>query len=522
MTIFYIANIAFSSKMLASFDNDNKAYSEHEAEIISNTPACEIEIERISNAEWRARQHHAHKEPNYCLLTVAPKERGDISLRSQAVEVQPGPSPGSGKSTVEESAVPTVGGQSISEKPYRAILNGRSELMETLRGIFDTPSAPGFYFWFWPFKHLIDLGEKLRARLSDEESKFRETDQQLSSETSRSVAKEAEDTSPEEDPRLRVKQASDISQEDADRVKDREPEYQDQERPASPGTEQSGHDTILMANETVDQGIKADSNLTDEETRETEGRHSSRASEPETQAIVDTRLRDELRCLVRFMDTDLKNLFSVQKDIDNGTRKLITFDHIWQLYKPGHVVISAEGPKRAYVVLHVTGGRTLQRDSQVALAKDDMIDDYAQKRRKEREAHYAKYLKTSPFVIDCFYLDFDGTNFGPRPQTFTLQEYEGEKAIKSLEVFPIRFDDDSRRTEKLLVKRGRKFVKLASVDHKFYSGRTLREAALDMQTGGTGPLDIPGEVRSLWRSRDTERQLILRSRFMVRLSLTSP
>lgn len=243
---------------------------------------------------------------------------------------------------------------------------------------------------------------------------------------------------------------------------------------------QAGQDTTEFVHMNIDHQSKADRSPADMETERIKSGNGSQAIEPDAQTVDDTNdtsLRDELRCLVTFMDTDLKDLFSVQKDIDGGTRKLIAFDHLWQLYKPGDVVISEKGQKHAYVVLHVTGGRSLQRSSQVLDDNDD--DD---------DAYFAKYPKTSPFVIDCFYLDFDGTKFGPLPQKFMLQEYEGDVPITSLEVFPTRFDDDPKKTEKALVRRGRKFARLASVSHKYYSGRTFRDVS---------PLEVPGEVGNL-------------------------
>ena len=402
------------------------------------------------------------------------------------MEVQPGPLPDSGEPTNEASAVPSLGSKDSSEKPYRAILNGRAELMEVLGGIFNMQSAPGFYFWFWPFKHLIDHGEKLRARLIEEELKFRDSDQGFKYDVPPPVANKAEDVPPKDESRPKAEQAPDILKA-RNSVQDLNLERKNEERTASEEAELAGRDATEIVSKNVNHETKADSITVDEGTEDVKAKHSSQAVKPDTQTS-DTRLRDELRCLVNFMDTDLKELFSVQKDIDNGSRRLIAFDHLWQLYKPGHVVISGKGQKRAYVVLHVTGGRTLQRNSQYVMAKDDASDIHDPKRRKEKEAYFAKYSKASPFVIDCFYLDFDGTNFGPLPQKFMLQEYEGEVAITSLEVFPIRFDADPKKTEKSLVRRGRKFVKLAGVDHKYYSGRTLREDMI---------LEVPGEVGSL-------------------------
>lgn len=452
--------------------------------------------------------NHSNKDTRYSLLTVAPKERGDSGSRNQAVEVQPGSLPGSGEPAIETTAVPALGSKNSNEKPYYAFLNGRAELMEILGGIFDTQSAPGFYLWFWPFKHLIAHGDKLRARLSEEESKFGDVDQESRSEATPQGEEKndftliepkfkkmgGEDVIQNEDLRPKVEEASTVSQAHADPVKHSKSEHKNLERMASQEAMQAGRDAAEFEEKAVDE-IKAESSRSDGKTEGTKADNSSQMLKPDTQTVNNTRLRDELRCLITFMDSDLKDVFSVQNTIDNGTRKLIAFDHLWQLYKPGHVVISGKGQKRAYVVLHVTGGRTLPRSSQRVMDTDDVDEGHAASRRKEREAYDAKYAKASPFVIDCFYLDFDGTNFGPLPQKFMLQDYEGEVAITSLEVFPIRFDEDPKKTEKSLVRRGRKFVKLASVDHKYYSGRTLGESEL---------LEIPGEVSSpgIYISRD--------------------
>ena len=194
-----------------------------------------------------------------------------------------------------------------------------------------------------------------------------------------------------------------------------------------------------------------------------------------------TRLRDELRCIIKFMDEDMKDIFSVQKGLDDGTRKTIAFDYLWQLYKPGDVVISRKGEqKRAYVVLHVTGGRALNNNGQPSTNKErEKIDErwryLTREQQQEKEAYLAKHSKTTPFVVDWFYIDFDGTKFGPLPQKFTLSEYEGELTIDSLEIYPTRFDSDATQTQKTLIKRGKRFVKLAQGGHKYYSGGTIRE-----------------------------------------------
>lgn len=215
-------------------------------------------------------------------------------------------------------------------------------------------------------------------------------------------------------------------------------------------------------------------------------------AEPESIMDTSTTLRDELRCLVHFMDTEMKDIFAVQKGIEDGTRTTIAFDYLWLLFKPGDLVIRKGERQRAYIVLHTCGGRAVHRSAQ--LGDYDSGRGLSREDLQEKEAYLAKYPNTSPFVLDCFYLDFDGTNFGPLPEKVLLSDYEGEVPINSLDVFPLRYDDNPKRTEKALIKRGKRFVKLARVDHKYYSGKTVKEPIILENPGEVSFLILPREI----------------------------
>ncbi|KAL2058235.1 hypothetical protein ABVK25_001853 [Lepraria finkii] len=97
------------------------------------------------------------------------------------------------------------------------------------------------------------------------------------------------------------------------------------------------------------------SKATDEEANHVAAEPASFNGEPfsDHDKEPSTRLRDELSCLVEFMDKDMKTIFDVQKDLKDGTRKTIEFDCLWQLFKPGEFVVTSGNQKRAYVVLLV-------------------------------------------------------------------------------------------------------------------------------------------------------------------------
>ena len=85
---------------------------------------------------------------------------------------------------------------------------------------------------------------------------------------------------------------------------------------------------------------------------------SSDDREEETLSAA-VRLRDQLGCLIGFMNDDMKEIFEVKRQIDTGTLTRISFNYLWLLFKPGDTILSGTTQRRAYRVLHVTGGRTI-------------------------------------------------------------------------------------------------------------------------------------------------------------------
>ncbi|KAM0794220.1 hypothetical protein BDR22DRAFT_895391 [Usnea florida] len=475
-----------------SDDEDVQFDSEEEA----SAAACEIT--RLSSLEWRALEELGIPRTKYSLLTTGPRGRGDSQLRNQTIEVHPE----SDKIATEVSAEPTVASKSSDKKVYRLILNGRAELMEVLGGIFKTQALPGFYIWFWPFKYLISYEKDVRARLLEEECKFKDADKLPTSTVSPEPAYETGRIPNGDELQLGCEQEAGAPSADAQQIEEGDPASENQVLGDIHEAGGCARDTVVRFRSAELGNGREDytgTNTTHKpsqaniDTTKTQNRIAIKnAPEPLHSIggakITDdrTRLRDELRCIVDFMDNDMKDIYSVQKDIDNGTKKVIAFDYLWQLFKPGDVVIEERAQKRAYIVLHVTGGRSLTRSAQRFKTRDEF---FPREVVQEKAAYLAKYPKSTPFVLDCFYLDFDGTNFGPRPAKFMFKEYDGEKPIRSLEVFPARFDGSTKQTEKALIKRGKRFVKLAQVEHKYYSGSTIKESpAFEIQR------EVHGEI----------------------------
>ena len=173
------------------------------------------------------------------------------------------------------------------------------------------------------------------------------------------------------------------------------------------------------------------------------------------------------RTMIVVMDSDLRPKMELCSKIRNQTLKEIAYEDLGYLFKPGDVVLASQDQRlQALAVLATTGGRKLL-DPRVRQTNGE----------EEPESFFHTSGGHSPFVVDCFYYDFDGTNFGAILRSITIPKYEGKTPINHLAVYPEslsgRADEDVKT---ILAERGRKFVQLCStstVAHRTYTGRTL-------------------------------------------------
>lgn len=176
------------------------------------------------------------------------------------------------------------------------------------------------------------------------------------------------------------------------------------------------------------------------------------------------------KTMIALMDSDLRPKMELCSKIRDQTLEEIAYDDLGYLFKPGDVVLASQDQRlQALAVLATTGGRKLLRDTHVRKASDD----------EEPEPFFHTSGGHSPFVVDCFYYDFDGTNFGAMLRSITIPKYEGKTPVNMLAVYPESLSGDvHQNVKRILLERGRKFVQLCSMSaiaHRAYIGRTLDE-----------------------------------------------
>ena len=179
-------------------------------------------------------------------------------------------------------------------------------------------------------------------------------------------------------------------------------------------------------------------------------------------------LLESWKTLIALMDSDLRSKIELCSKIRNKTLKEIAYEDLCYLFKPGDVVLASQDQRlQALAVLAISGGRKLLHDAPVRRPSGDV----------EPVSFFHTSGGSSPFIVDCFFYDFNGTDFGAILRSITIPKYEGKTHVNNLAVFPESLSGIGDRDLKMdLAKRGRKFVQLCSlsaVAHRSYIGRTL-------------------------------------------------
>lgn len=138
---------------------------------------------------------------------------------------------------------------------------------------------------------------------------------------------------------------------------------------------------------------------------------------------------------------------SLEEERSRHSRDLCTFRMLWLLFKPGTTVYKES---RGKVSAHVV--RNVKVDQSILSAPPER--------------------RLKPCVINLWHLDFDGRYVGRCMSSVTVGEFEGERQITSLKVYPTNFIDrkDEGKLRQQLEKRGRQWYELLRGGQVYHLG----------------------------------------------------
>lgn len=203
---------------------------------------------------------------------------------------------------------------------------------------------------------------------------------------------------------------------------------------------------------------------------------------------------EHLGCLIELIDT---RIIKKMESIRDGREHKISFRDLWYLFQPGDEVIQRDG-RQIYRVVEV-----INPEHRVS-ARNFLID-------------YDEDDTTKFFKLNCVYVDFDGRRFGPVTKVFVIKSFAAERAVDSLEVYPLRFhrtkspsseaqqNEDAAGWQSVrqdLIDRGKRFFRAARMKlvNTFYSGLTAAgdeiesQVVIDFETALSSAENIGPEI----------------------------
>ena len=205
----------------------------------------------------------------------------------------------------------------------------------------------------------------------------------------------------------------------------------------------------------------------------------SRDADRDPAAIVQDDYQSEkalkqLELLTELFKTHLKPLFDLKERYRLATHDAVFFEDLWLLFEVGGLAFEREPqkdhPPRIVRVTQFDGGRQLLNNGEWKTVEP----------HRPVQGSNSKGVENR-FNLRFYSLDYDGDYYGPVEDRLSIPPWEGPRSIYDLKVFPLNFcrkgedhDFDSLDDFKNhVVRRGKEFVKLDTMDRRHYNGKVI-------------------------------------------------
>ncbi|KAJ0415217.1 hypothetical protein BJY00DRAFT_266712 [Aspergillus carlsbadensis] len=179
-----------------------------------------------------------------------------------------------------------------------------------------------------------------------------------------------------------------------------------------------------------------------------------------------------LRTYVEFVETEIIPMWN--RAAGTAHRK-VRWSDLWMTFQQGELLYVPPSSDSSQ-----SSDSTKAADSAIASGSGVKMYQnvwrlYSLVRDKVRDGDPDDVSSNSKRLIHLFayYIDYDGSFYGPVKHQFSIRDYEGEKDITSLPVYPLRFAKDADKLKAKFLAQGEQFRDLIKKKHLYYDGWTL-------------------------------------------------
>jgi hypothetical protein len=195
-----------------------------------------------------------------------------------------------------------------------------------------------------------------------------------------------------------------------------------------------------------------------------------------------------LQVYIQFVEDHIMPMY---KHFSGVTQRKVRFYDLWMVFQPGEIFFASSVSDSPKFSNAGTAGKP-KSESEGLKDHQALWRMYAMS-----YGHYDLLEKPDRQEIElsCYYIDYNGTSYGPVKKNFKIPYYEGEKDIASLNVYPMRFVKDYEGMKKALATQGEQFQTTVTQKHFFYDGWTpTHNPAGDADAEHKNPEHVEGDV----------------------------
>jgi ATPase family associated with various cellular activities (AAA) len=184
---------------------------------------------------------------------------------------------------------------------------------------------------------------------------------------------------------------------------------------------------------------------------------------------------EDLRCYLNFVEEKLLPDYKRFQEANHSVRPKIRFDDLWYLFRPGDLI---------FVPPKTLKKSTERRIKSLGVPVENMSHEssmhqkiwrlhFGQTPWQEISPSVTEPLPTDSFEALCYYLDYDGSSYGGVQARFQIYYFEGEKDVRELDFYPLRFAQGGNELLREARNLGRMFSEYVSQWHLSYNGWTF-------------------------------------------------
>ncbi|KAJ4386437.1 hypothetical protein N0V93_009333 [Gnomoniopsis smithogilvyi] len=185
---------------------------------------------------------------------------------------------------------------------------------------------------------------------------------------------------------------------------------------------------------------------------------------------------DQIQCYLDFVENRIIPVFNGFNELHPNTSHSVRYEDLWYLFRAGDLLYAPEKNAAHSQKQEIATAQTIWKIYDIILPGDKIDDENDED------------LVSDRFSVQCYYVDYDGVEFCPISKTFHLPEFDGERKVTSLPLYPLRFAANSAQILKNAQSTGQNFVNNIMNPSRYgsYSGWTvihnpLGEPVLDAQ-----------------------------------------